>query len=289
MSIQAVQISSISSVGTLSAKFERLGSGLRAYLEAGLLIAFSGGVDSAFLVWAAERERSASGGRLLALTTSSASLATAERADVEKFVGQYRFDHLWIDSRELEDSDYLRNDTSRCYHCKSELFRICGEVAGERGLKHVAYGYNASDIGDTRPGHRAAIENGIVSPLADAGLTKDDIRQLMRINGLDLADKPASPCLSSRLLTGVAITSEKLKAVDELESMLRDRGLRVFRVRVHESSGSRFVRLEVASEEMELAFTLREELTAAAKKLGFRWVTLDLAGYKTGGGNAAAG
>src|SRR6478672_10272132 len=141
-----------------ASKYERLRVQLRGYLDGGLLIAFSGGVDSAFLVWSAEQERLQAGGRLLSLTTSSASLASAERADVEKFVQEFGFDHVWVNSRELASSAYLINDDSRCYHCKSELFRICGEVAGKRGLKHIAYGYNASDVGDTRPGHRAAIE-----------------------------------------------------------------------------------------------------------------------------------
>jgi uncharacterized protein len=224
----------------------------------------------------------------LALTTSSASLSTAERADVERLVREVGFDHRWVESREFDDDAYLKNDSSRCYHCKSELFRICGEVAAERGLRTIAYGYNASDVGDTRPGHRAAIENGIVSPLADAVLTKNDIRQLMRLNGIDLADKPASPCLSSRVVTGVVITTEKLRAVDQLESLLRQNGLSVFRVRVHETNGSQSARLEVAPEEMERAFALRDEFSRSAKKLGFRWVTLDLEGYKTGGGNAPA-
>src|SRR5262249_23622864 len=133
--------------------------------------------------------------------------------------------------------------------------------------------------------HRAAIENGIVSPLADAGLTKDDIRALMRERGLDLADKPSSPCLSSRIATGVRITSEKLAAVDRLETMLRDRGLSTFRVRVHETSGGRFGGLEVAPDELDRAFELRNEFAALSKKLGFRWATLDLEGYRTGGGN----
>jgi len=272
----------------LQTRFDELRRLLRESLREGLLIAFSGGVDSAFLVWAAEQERVKNGGRLLALTTSSASLSTAERADVEKFVTQFGFEHIWSGSRELDHADYLKNDASRCYHCKSELFRICKEVAAERGLKNIAYGYNASDVGDTRPGHRAAIENGILSPLADAGLAKDDIRELMRLNGIELADKPASPCLSSRLVTGVAITSEKLRAVDELEAALRENGLRVFRVRVHEANGSRIARLEVAPDEMERAFALRDEFSAAARRLGFRWATLDLEGYKTGGGNAPA-
>jgi uncharacterized protein len=269
----------------LDAKYEALRIALRKYLGSGLLIAFSGGVDSAFLVWVAEQERLANGGQLLALTTSSDSLATAERADVEKFVTVIGFDHVWSESREFERDEYLKNDASRCYHCKTELFRICGDVAAERGLKTIAYGYNASDIGDTRPGHRAAIENGITAPLANAGLTKDDIRALMRVNSLDLADKPASPCLSSRIVTGVEITSEKLRAVDKLETLLRERGLSEFRVRVHEMNGARFARLEAAPKEMEQAFALREAFTAAAKELGFRWATLDLDGYKSGGGN----
>jgi uncharacterized protein len=280
--------SSVSIDATLAVRYDVLRAALREYLAEGLLIAFSGGVDSAFLVWAAEHIRRQSGGKLLALTTSSASLSSAERADVEKFVSEHGFDHLWTDSREFESDLYLKNDESRCYHCKSELFRICGEIAGERGLKNIAYGYNASDIGDTRPGHRAAIENGIISPLAAAGLTKDDIRQLMRMNAIELAEKPASPCLSSRLVTGVPITSEKLKAVDELESLLRRNGLSVFRVRVHETNGSRFARLEVAPNEMPRAFALRDEFSTAAKRLGFRWATLDLDGYKTGGGNVSA-
>ncbi|HEY2847694.1 MAG TPA: ATP-dependent sacrificial sulfur transferase LarE [Pyrinomonadaceae bacterium] len=274
-------------VDELIAKHDALRLSLRRYLRDGLLIAFSGGVDSAFLVWAAEQERLTNGGRLLALTTSSDSLATAERDDAQKFVADIGFDHLWSESQEFEKDEYLKNDASRCYHCKTELFRICGEVAAERSLKSIAYGFNASDIGDTRPGHRAAMENGAVAPLADAGLTKDDIRASMRMNGLDLADKPASPCLSSRIVTGVAITAEKLHAVDQLETLLRERGLKVFRVRVHEMNGARFARLEVANDEMDLAFSLRDEFAAVAKKLGFRWATLDLDGYKSGGGNVA--
>ena len=269
----------------IAGRYDALRSALRGYLRDGLLIAFSGGVDSAFLVWTAEQERRANGGRLLALTTSSDSLASAERADVSEFVAETGFDHLWCDSREFEKDEYLKNDLSRCYHCKTELFRICGEVATKQGLRTIAYGYNASDIGDVRPGHRAALENGIISPLADAGLTKDDIRTLMRSNGLELADKPASPCLSSRIMTGVAITSEKLKAVDDLESLLRERGLSVFRVRVHEINGQKFARLEVSGDEMDKAFALRTEFAERARDLGFRWATLDLDGYKTGGGN----
>ena len=149
----------------------------------------------------------------------------------------------------------------------------------------MAYGFNASDRGDYRPGHRAAQENAILAPLDEAGLTKDDIRQLMRENNLDLADKPASPCLSSRMMTGVAITPRKLKDIEELEKLLRLGGLRVFRARVHEDGAQKFLRLEVALDELPQFLALREQLVAAGQLRGYRWVTLDLAGYHTGGAN----
>jgi uncharacterized protein len=269
----------------LDLKQKTLGELLRPKLSEGLIVAFSGGVDSAFLVWSAEHERKRSGGRLLALTTESASLSSAEHGDVVKFIEEHKIPHAWAESRELLDPRYLVNDASRCFYCKTELFRICHEVAAQHGYRWVAYGYNASYRGDVRPGHQAAIDNGILSPLADAQLTKSDIRELMRREGLKLADKPASPCLSSRLMTGVQITSKKLREIDELEQMLRGSGLEVFRVRVHETGGSRFLRLEVAPDEMPLAFDLRASFTAEAKRLGFSWVTLDLDGYKMGGGN----
>lgn len=269
----------------LHAKFEKLKALLRLRLSDGLVIAFSGGVDSAFLLWAAEQVRLRSGGKLLALTTRSESFSDAERIDVENFIAVHQIEHVWKESKELLDPRYAVNDKSRCYFCKTELFRICTEVASERGLKWIAYGYNASDGSDIRPGHQAALENAILSPLADAVLEKDDIRALMVSFGMELADKPASPCLSSRLVTGVAITPRKLDDVEMLEAFLRAKGLRVFRVRLHETSGSKFLRLEAARDEMKAAFDLRDEFAAAAKERGFKWVTLDLDGYKTGGGN----
>ena len=261
---------------------------LRPKLTDGLIVAFSGGVDSAFLTWAAEQERRESGGELLALTTLSESFSNAEKHDAERFIEEQGIDHIWHESKELLNPAYAINDSNRCFHCKTELFNICHEAASRRGFKWIAYGYNASDRGDIRPGHKAAVEHSILSPLADAELTKDDIRLLMRRNGLEMADKPASPCLSSRLMTGVFITPQKLKDVEDFEAILRDGGLRVFRVRLHEEGETRFLRLEVALGEMNLATQLREKLVTEATSRGYKWVTLDLAGYRTGGGNVTA-
>ncbi len=261
---------------------------LKQKLVEGLLVAFSGGVDSAFLTWAAEQERAISGGKLAALTTLSESFSQAEKLDAERFIAEHDVKHIWYESKELLNPEYTANDTNRCFHCKTELFNICHEIASRQGFKWIAYGYNASDRGDIRPGHRAAIEHSILSPLAEAELTKDDIRLLMRQNGLEMADKPASPCLSSRLMTGVFITPQKLKDVEDFEAILREDGLRVFRVRLHEEGKTRFLRLEVALDEMDLATQLREKLVIEATERGYKWVTLDLAGYRTGGGNLAA-
>lgn len=269
-------------------KFLALRGILKPKLADGLIVAFSGGVDSAFLTWAAEQERRETGGELLALTTLSESFSQAEKLDAERFIDEYDINHVWHDSKELLNPEYAINDSNRCFHCKTELFNICGEAASERGFKWIAYGYNASDRGDIRPGHRAAVEHSILSPLAEAELTKDDIRLLMHQNGLEMADKPASPCLSSRLMTGVFITPKKLKDVEDFEAILREGGLRVFRVRLHEEGETRFLRLEVPLEEMDLAIKLREKLVGEAMKRGYKWVMLDLAGYRTGGGNLVA-
>ena len=276
------------SLDVVHEKYSALRGLLRPRLEEGLLIAFSGGVDSAFLTWAAEQERRQSGGRLAVLTTLSESFSKAERVDAERFIETHGIEHHWVESEELLNPEYAINDSNRCFHCKTELFTICHEAAKTHDLKWIAYGFNASDRGDFRPGHRAAVENSILSPLADAGLTKDDIRLLMNENGLEMADKPASPCLSSRLMTGVFITPRKLNDVEHIEAILRDGGLRVFRVRLHEEGETRFLRLEVAPDEMNTALELRDKVVAEALARGYEWVTLDLAGYKMGGGNLIA-
>lgn len=281
-------IATASTFDAVQEKYSVLRDILRPKLADGLLVAFSGGVDSAFLTWAAEQERSASGGKLAALTTLSESFSRAERADAEQFIAEQGISHFWHESKELLNPEYAINDSNRCFHCKTELFNICHEAAAEHDFKWIAYGYNASDRGDFRPGHKAAVENSILSPLSEAELTKDDIRLLMRENGLEMADKPASPCLSSRLMTGVFITPRKLKDVEDLEAILREGGLRVFRVRLHEEGETKFLRLEVALDEMQLAVQLREKLVAEATARGYKWATLDLAGYRTGGGNLQA-
>lgn len=269
-------------------KLQDLNNLLRGMLPDGLVIAYSGGVDSTFLLWAAEQERKRSGGRLVAVTTESESLSEAERLDVTAFITANGIDHLLLESKEMLDPLYVVNDKSRCFHCKSELFRICREVADEQQFKWIAYGYNASDRGDDRPGQLAAMQNSIQTPLADAEMSKSDIRQLMRENGVPMADKPASPCLSSRLMTGVQITPGKLRDVEAIEAILREGGVRVFRVRFHETASDKFLRIEVAPEDMERGLHLRKELTAAGASRGFRWVTLDLNGYVIGGGNLGA-
>lgn len=280
-----MSIATASVVETEQQKYLQLREILREKLADGLIVAFSGGVDSSFLLWAAEQERRSSGGELLALTTLSESFSQAERADAESFIKALGIDHVWRESREIENAQYVANGLDRCFHCKTELFRICREEANNLGYKWIAYGFNASDRGDHRPGHIAAKENSILSPLDEVGLTKDEIRTLMRENNLSIAEKPASPCLSSRLMTGVSISREKLKDVEEIESILRDGGLKIFRVRVHEDGAKKFLRLEVSPDEIEKAVALRETLVNEGMKRGYAWVTLDLAGYKTGGGN----
>jgi uncharacterized protein len=271
---------------TLDAKYRALRDALRTRLPGGLIVAYSGGVDSAFLLWAAEQERRETGGRLLAVTAVSASLAQVERDDAARFATDLGVEHRWEETAELSNPDYTRNDLSRCYHCKTELFRLSHSLAAQLGYGAIAYGYNASDRGDFRPGHRAAKENDIIAPLDEANLSKDDIRALMRAAGLPLSDKPASPCLSSRLMTGVEVTPQKLRDVEDLEAILRRAGLQIFRVRLHEVPGARWLRIEAAADELARVLEVRDELQRAARERGYAWVTLDLAGYRTGGGTA---
>ncbi len=266
-------------------KYEKLLCFLRPMLAEGLIVAYSGGVDSAFLLYTAEQSRKMFGGKLLALTTESASFSDVEKQDAIEFARLIEVEHRFEKSLELENPKYLKNDNLRCYHCKTELFRISHATAAKLGYEHIAYGYNFSDQGDFRPGHQAAIENEILSPLFDAEMTKSEIRALMVEFNLPLFDKPASPCLSSRLMTGVIVTKEKLGDIEFLESLLRNGGLRIFRVRLHEANDIKFVRVEVDLTEFDRLLEIREDFVNEALKRGFQWVTLDLSGYKTGGAN----
>ena len=232
-----------------------------------------------------QQERRAEGGRLLAVTAVSPSLSQAERQDAEQFARSLGVDHRWEQSGEFSNPAYLRNDALRCYHCKTELFRLTRTLQERESYEFVAYGYNASDRSDFRPGHRAAEENGVIAPLAEAELTKDDIRSLMRAFKIPLAEKPASPCLSSRLMTGVKVTPEKLRDVEELESILRSGGVDVARVRVHEEGPWRYLRVEVDPSQMGRALAIREKLLSEGLSRGYQRVLLDLAGYLTGGAN----
>jgi uncharacterized protein len=260
---------------------------LAGLVEDGVLVAFSGGTDSAFLLWVASELQARKGGRVVALTTVSASTPAWDREDAERFTRGLGVEHLWVESEEMDLPAYTRNDRNRCYHCKTELFRIATEVADRQGLRWLLYGYNASDHGDDRPGHRAAQEGGVLSPLSDAGLGKGDIRLLMADAGLPLAEKAASPCLSSRVMTGMEITTERLRDIADLEDILRAAGVRVFRVRVcSDGTDGLFLRVEVDPEEMGQVLTCREQLQALGLARGYRWVTLDLGGYRTGGGTA---
>jgi uncharacterized protein len=267
-------------------KLQRLLHTLEPLVGDGVLVAFSGGMDSAFLLWACSQAAERAGrGRVVALTTTSPSTPEEDRRDAEAFARDLGLPHLWRESREMELVEYVRNQGERCYHCKVELFRIAGDMVRDEGLKWVLYGYNESDRGDDRPGHRAAEEGGVLSPLADAGLSKGEIRFLMREAGLSLAEKPASPCLGSRIMTGIPITAERLSDVAVMEGILRDAGASIFRARVcRDQDGADFLRVEVAPDDFQRVLKCRTELQEAGRKRGYRWVTLDLGGYRTGGG-----
>ncbi|HLW77356.1 MAG TPA: ATP-dependent sacrificial sulfur transferase LarE, partial [Bryobacteraceae bacterium] len=247
-----------------------------------LIVAYSGGADSAYLAWAATE---ALGERAIAITADSASLPESHKRDAETFARDHGIRHEYIQTLEFENPDYVKNDRDRCFHCKDELFTRLDEVARERGIEHVVYGVNADDLGDYRPGQRAAKLHRAEAPLVDAGLTKAEIRELSRRAGLETWDRPASACLSSRIPYGTAVTIQNVKTVERGEEEIRALGFRQFRVRFH----GEVVRIEIAPEEMESALTpeMARRFTAIFKPLGFHYVTLDLEGYRQGSLNAS--
>ena len=242
-----------------------------------VIVAFSGGTDSAYLGWAANRVL---GANALAITADSASLPESHKRDAEEFVRRFGMAHEYIQTYEFENPDYLRNDPNRCFHCKDELFTRLDQVSRERGYEHVVYGVNLDDLGDYRPGQNAAKKHEVEAPLADAGLTKAEIRELSRIAGLPTWDRPASACLSSRIPYGTPVTIENVKTVETGEEQLKSLGFRQFRVRFH----GEVVRIEIAPEELPRAMTadMAKRFTRIFKALGFQYVTLDLEGYRQG-------
>lgn len=245
------------------------------------LIAYSGGVDSGYLAWAAYQ---ALGGNMLAIIADSPSLARTQLADAVAFAREQSIPLELIPTSELDRPEYVRNDAQRCFFCKDELFTLMEELRVKRGFDAIAYGVNLDDQGDFRPGQKAANAHHIVAPLLDAGLTKAEIRGLARSAGLRIWDKPASACLSSRIEYGRPVTHEALDVVEKGEDAVRGLGFRQFRVRHH----GEIVRIEIAHEELERALdpAMATEFTRIFKGLGFKFVTLDLEGFRSGSMNA---
>jgi pyridinium-3,5-biscarboxylic acid mononucleotide sulfurtransferase len=268
-----------SPVEDLQVKSASLRTQLRSFGR--LLVAYSGGVDSGFLAWAAHRELSAG---MMAVLADSPSLARFQMRDAVAFAEEHGMPLHIIETSEMERAEYRRNDAARCFHCKDELFTRMEDYRQGSGFDVIAYGVNLDDQGDYRPGQNAARQHGIATPLLEAGLTKQDIRQLAREAGLRLWDKPASACLASRIEYGRPVTRENLSAVEQGEEALRRLGFRQFRVRHH----GQIARIEIAREELPRAMTLEmaSELTTIFKALGFLYVTLDLEGFRSGSMNA---
>jgi uncharacterized protein len=261
------------------AKEQRLLDSLRA-LDS-VFIAFSGGADSAYLAWAAHQ---AIGARSIAITAISPSFSRHDRAEAEKFATATGIRHEFIETTEFENPEYIANNGDRCYHCKNELFERMDALARARGVQAIAYGINADDTRDFRPGHRAAHEHHVLAPLLDAALTKAEIRWLSQRAGLATWDRPASACLSSRVPYGTAVTPEIMDKIDRAEAALRALGFRQFRVRAH----GELARIEIAQDELARGFepAMGAQISAVVKAAGFNFVTMDLEGYRQGSLNS---
>jgi len=246
-----------------------------------VLIAYSGGTDSAYLAWVA---RQALGEKAIAITADSPSIPQSHKRDATDFARTHDIVHEMIPTSEFENPEYVANNPDRCFHCKDELFRVMDLIAAERGIDHIVYGVNVDDLGDYRPGQSAAKIHQVKSPLVDANLSKAEIRELSKMAKLDTWDRPAAACLSSRIPYGTEVTPERIQIVEEGEEAVKLLGFRQFRVRYHD----KLVRIEIAPEELERALNLgcAAELTRIFKALGFHYVTLDLEGYRQGSLNA---
>jgi uncharacterized protein len=260
----------------LTVERERLVQALRGYGR--VAVAFSGGIDSTVVARAAFE---ALGGQTVAVTAVSDSLASGELEEAEALARQIGIRHRIIRTEEFADPNYLRNNPDRCYFCKSELYGRLSSLRQELDVDVIASGANADDAGDHRPGMRAASENGVRHPLLECGLTKEAVRNLARAWGLPTWDKPATPCLSSRIAYGEEVTPERVHMIDEAEQWLRQQGLRLLRVRYHKGD---LARIEVPVEELPrlAAPAVSVNLVAAFRALGFKFVTLDLEGFRSG-------
>lgn len=245
-----------------------------------VLVAYSGGVDSSYLALIATQEL---GADALCVMGLSPSVSEFQRSEAERTASYGSFNFLTVDTQEMDDPEYAANPQNRCYFCKSELYDKLSALALQNHIELVIDGTNSDDTGDHRPGRVAASERNVRSPLVEAEFTKDDIRYLSKLHGLSSWDKPASPCLSSRIAYGVPVTIKRLSQIEQGEEMLRSEGFKEFRVRVHGD----LVRIEIAPTELELALDLplTRRLTAAFNNLGFKYVTLDLEGFRSGAMN----
>ncbi len=249
-----------------------------------VIVAYSGGADSAYLAWAAHEVL---GDRCVAITADSASIPESHKRDAELFAAAHGIRHEYISTNEFENPDYVKNAPDRCFHCKDELFTQLAAESAKRGIAHVIYGVNSDDLGDYRPGQRAAQLHSVKAPLVEAGLTKAEIRELSRLAGLVTWDRPASACLSSRIPYGTPVTIQNIKTVERGEEEIKALGFRQFRVRFHGD----LVRIEIAPDELARALdpVMARAFTAIFKPLGFHYVTLDLEGYRQGSLNAVLG
>jgi pyridinium-3,5-biscarboxylic acid mononucleotide sulfurtransferase len=264
----------------MDAKFERLSALLSEHRS--LLVAFSAGVDSTFLLKAAHMALSDGA---IALTAKSPSIPAGEIEAARQFAGSLGCRHIVLDSNELDNPSYAQNPANRCFFCKDELYRICRAEADKLGIATIVDGTNLDDLQDHRPGLKAADEWGVLHPLVDAAMTKEDIRRYSRALDLPTWDKPSSPCLSSRFPYGTAINLERLKQIGACELFLKELGFREFRVRYH----GELARIEVVQTDFDRLFekSTRDAVVAKFKELGFRFVSLDLQGFRSGSLNEA--
>ncbi len=264
---------------SISPELQRKQADLYTRLKASgrVLVAFSGGVDSSYLAYAA---RQALGSEALAVTAVSPSYPESHKKVAEEVVERFSIPHRFVDTHEMDREDYRANRPDRCYFCKTELFEVLGKVCKDEGFAAVAYGVNTDDQGDFRPGHRAAEEHEVLSPFLDVGLSKEEIRTLSRDAGLPTAEMPASACLASRLPYGTKVTPERLKQVEDGEEALRSLGFRQVRLRHH----GMLARVEIEPSELPQALDpgMAKAIVDVIKPLGFRFVSLDLEGYRTG-------